>query len=326
MKKIFIGLLAITALLTINVTAAEQDSIIIYSSMEQYRGEELQNQLNEKFPDENILVMYVPTAKAAAKISVEETGTDADIVVGLESSYMAKISDSLAHLDDDFGLDYVDGLALKDNQNKYLTWERFAGSFVVNKEVLQKHNLEAPQSYEDLLKPEYKGLIAMPDPKSSGTGYFFYLNMVNELGEEKALEYFDALEKNVKSFTESGSGPMKLLIQGEIAVGMGMTFQAVNEINAGSPFEIIYPEQGSPFSITGSGIIEGRQDDEDIQAIFKYIMTDFFQYDKENFSPEKVLETQENKIENYPQDVTYANMQGIDNIQLKEKLLALWKY
>lgn len=326
MKKIFIILLAIAMILFVDVTRKEKDSIIIYSSMEQYRGEDLQNQLNEKFPDMNIMVMYVPTAKAAAKISVEKSGTDADIVVGLESSYMEKIKDTLIDLEDYPSLNFVEGLTLKDNGYKYFTWERFGGSFVINKEVIDKKGLEIPKTYDDLLKPEYKDLIAMPDPKSSGTGFFFYKNLVNTRGEDGALAYFDELEKNIKQFSESGSGPMKLLIQGEIAVGLGMTFQAINEINDGSPFEIIYPPEGSPYSITGAGITVGREDNENIREIFDFIMTDFFIYDKENYSPEVVLTDQVNKIPNYPQNIQYADMSGIEDIQEKERLLSIWKY
>lgn len=34
----------------------------------------------------------------------------------------------------------------------------------------------------------------MPDPKTSGTGYGFYLNVVNIMGEDKAIEYFKKLK------------------------------------------------------------------------------------------------------------------------------------
>ena len=43
----------------------------------------------------------------------------------------------------------------------------------------------------------------------------------------------------MKQFSESGSGPIKLLIQGDIGIGLGLTFQAVNQINEGSPFQIV---------------------------------------------------------------------------------------
>ncbi len=326
MKKILTCLIILTAFLVIDVTTQHKDTIIIYSSMEQYRGEELQKQLNEHFPDDKIMVMYVPTAKAAAKIKVEKQGTDADIVVGLETSYLEKVKDSLADLHGIKQLPYVEGLTLADNDYRYVTWERQAGTFIINEEVLKKHNLPTPTSYQDLLKPEYQGLIAMPDPKTSGTGYFFYKNLVNEWGETQALAYIDQLAINVKSFTESGSGPVKLLIQGEVAVGLGLTFQAMEQINSGSPFKIIYPQEGSPYSLTGTGLIKGRENDEKIREVFDFIIDDFFLYDKQYFSPEQVLTQQENKIENYPNDIHYADMQGISDIDEKERLLERWKY
>lgn len=326
MKKLFIALCVVATALAISISYESNDTIIIYSSMEQYRGEELQKQLDERFPDKNILVMYVSTAKSAAKIQTEKEGSDADIMVGLETSYMEKIKDSLGDLHGVSVQEYEDIFSLENNDYKYITWEKQAGTFIVNKEVLKKYNLEMPTSYEDLLNPAYKDLIAMPDPKTSGTGYFFYKSLVNAWGEEEALAYFDKLHKNVKSFTESGSGPVKLLIQNEIAIGLGLTFQAVEEQNAGSPFEIIYPKEGSPYSLTGTGVIKGREKDEDVMEVFDFIANEFMVYDKEYFSPEKVLKKQENKIKNYPTNVHYANMDGISEITEKERLLKLWKY
>ena len=55
-------------------------------------------------------------------------------------------------------------------------------------------------------------MISMPNPKSSGTGYMFCKALVNEWGEEKALEYFDKLSENILSYTSSGSGPINALI------------------------------------------------------------------------------------------------------------------
>lgn len=326
MKKILFILCVLTTILTIQVSINTKESIIIYSSLELFRGEELQKQLNEQFPQYDVRVMYVPTAKAAAKISVEKIDSDADIVVGLETSYMDKIKDSLEDIKGFSNLLFLDGLKPDDNDNLFVTWERQAGSFIIDKNILAEYDLPIPTSYDDLLSDQYKNLIAMPDPKSSGTGYFFYKNLVNTRGEEAALEYIDALTKNVKQFTESGSGPMKLLKQGEIAIGLGLTFQAVNEINNGSDFTIIYPKEGSPYSLTGTGMIKGRKNKKGIKEIFTFIVNDFLVFDKENFSPEQILVVQENKIDNYPQNIPYADMHGISDMKEKAKLLNIWKY
>ena len=326
MKKIIIILLAITLIFTVFADYGNKESIVICASSEQFRNDELQLQLNEKFPDKNIIVMYMSTGKAAAKVFAEGEKTEIDILVGLETGYMNKISDSLADISSLSRINYSEGLSPKNNNNRWVTWERQAGAIIVNKDILNKYNLPKPQTYEDLLKPEYKGLVAMPDPKSSGTGYFFYKNWINLWGDDATLDYVDKLHGNLKQFTESGSGPIKMLKQGEIAVGLALTFQAVNEINDGQPFEIIFPKEGSPYSLTGTSIVKGHDEKEGILEVYDFIINEFLIYDKENFSPENIYENQINKIENYPQNIVYADMKGIQDDKEKERLLSIWKY
>lgn len=64
--------------------------------------------------------------------------------------------------------------------------DRYSGSVIVNTQVLADKGLPVPQSHEDLLDPMYKGLIEMPDPTASSTGYLFLKSLVNAWGEEKA--------------------------------------------------------------------------------------------------------------------------------------------
>lgn len=326
MKKGIIVLLIVTLVFTAMAYSESKESIVICTAAEQNRNDDLQQQLSEKFPQYNIIVMYMPTGKAATKIYTEGTNTEVDILLAVESGYMKKLEHVLADISGLSRIKYLEGIAPENYDNRWITWERFAGAIVVNTEILDKYGLEAPKTYEDLLKPEYKGLIAMPHPKSSGTGYFYFKNWVNIMGEEGALEYVDKLQKNLKQFTESGSGPIKMLTQGEIAVGLGMTFQAVTEINKGQPFEIIYPPTGSPYSLSGTGIIEGHQDKEGVKEVFEFLANEFIIDDKERYSPELIYEGQVNKIENYPQNIVYADMTGIENDKEKERLLSLWKY
>ncbi len=326
MKKWFALLLAVTLVFTLMADFGGKESIVICSSAEQFRNDELQEQLNERFPQYNIVVMYMSTGKAAAKVLAEGPGSEVDIVMALETGYLNKIKDSLEDVSGISTIPYVEGLTPEDNGNLWVTWERQAGAIVVNKNVLEKHGLPVPTGYDDLLKPEYKGLIAMPDPKSSGTGYFFYKTWANTMGEEAALAYVDQLYGNLKQFTESGSGPIKLLKQGEVGIGLALTFQAVNEINNGQPLEIIFPEDGSPFSLTGSAVVKGHLQNPGVREVFDFVVNEFLKYDKENFSPETIYEGQINGIEHYPQNIVYADMTGIQDIQEKERLLDLWKY
>lgn len=326
MKKGVTLLLVVTIFLTALASIGGQESIVICSMMDQIRNDELQEELNEQFPDKNIIVTYMSTGKAAAKVFSEGPNTEIDIILAMESGYLNKLVDNLADISGISRIPYLDEFTPDKNFNRWVTWEKFAGAILVNREVLEKYGLEAPTSYEDLLKPEYKDLIAMPDPKSSGTGYFFFKSWVNTMGEEAALEYVDALYGNLKQLTESGNGPTKMLKQGEIAIGLGMTFQAMMEINKGQPLEIIFPEEGSPYSLSGTAMLKGRETNPEILEVYDYIVNDFFVYDKENYSPDVLYEGQINNVPNYPQNIPYADMTGIQDDHEKERLLALWKY
>ena len=66
-----------------------------------------------------------------------------------------------------------------------------------------------------------------------------------------------------------------MLKQGEVAIGLALTFQAVNERNDGQPLEIIFPETGSPFSLTGTAMIDGRELEPEIVEVYDFIINDF---------------------------------------------------
>ena len=96
MKKILAGLVVVIMVLYFAINKQESNTLVIYSALEQYRNDDLKAHLAEKFPDLNVQIMYMPTAKVAAKIQTEKEHSDADIVLGVETGYMEKMKDSLA--------------------------------------------------------------------------------------------------------------------------------------------------------------------------------------------------------------------------------------
>lgn len=111
-----------------------------------------------------------------------------------------------------------------------------------------------------------------------------------------------------------------------MAIGLALTFQAVSEVNEGQPFEIIFPPEGSPYSLTGTAIVAGHQEKTGVAEVYDYLIHEALIYDKENFSPEEIYEGQINNLENYPDSIPYADMTGIQDNNEKERLLAQWKY
>lgn len=304
-------------------SSSKENSVVIYSSDEDYINAYFQERLNEQFPDYDITIEYLPTGENAARLMAEGLDTPCDIVWGLEVGYLDNLTDNLADISEYDKSIYVDDMQV--GGNKYLVAHRYSGCIVVNKDLLAEKELAVPQSYEDLLKEEYKNLIAMPNPKSSGTGYIYLKSLVNAWGEEKAFEYFDQLAGNVLQFTSSGSGPINALVQGEIAIAMGMTSQAVIEINNEQPFEILFFEEGAPFTACGYGIVEGKQDNPAVKEVFDFFYSTLIHEEKELYLPEKIFAEQENLIENYPKDIPYSDMTN-NTAEEKERLLENWIY
>ena len=304
--------------------SSEKEKVVIYSSMEDYRNEELEKQLKEKFPDFKVIVQQMATGDNAAKIKAEGTKTEADIVLGLETASFAEIADNFASLSDFSTDQFLDGVNGEDD--RYYVWEKADGAFIVNTQVLKEKGLPVPQNYDDLLNPVYKDLIVMPSPKTSNTGYMFLNTWYNTMGKEDALAYVDKLQENINQFTKSGSGPVKMLMSGEAAIGLGMVFQAAAQITEGSPLQIIQPEEGCPYNTTSFGIIKGREEKENVKKVFAFLNDEFIRYDKEYFCPGLLLKEQENHLENYPSDIKAADMSTIGDAELKQELLKSWEY
>lgn len=303
---------------------SREDTVVIYTSAEDYRVEHMCRRLWEEFPEYEILIEYLPTGNHAARLLAEGTGSECDITYDLEYTYLEKLAAG-GILADLSGYDYSIYREDAVGSSYYIPGYRNGGAVILNRAVLEKYGLEAPRSYDDLLKPEYRGLISMPNPASSGTGYMFLLAMVNQRGEDAAFEYFDALTENILQFTSSGSGPVNALIQGEAAIGLGITGTAVNAINGGAELEIIFFEEGSPYALYGLGMVAGKEERTAVREVFDFLYSEYGYENCASFYPEPIFRDKTFSVDNYPADIRYCDMSG-DTPGRKETLLARWKY
>lgn len=302
--------------------ASNKEQVVIYTAATDYRIENMQKCLQQQFPEYDILVEYQTTSKLAAKLLAEGTTTDCDIIHDLAYLSLDELNNAgiLADLSNYETSQYTADVVVGKN---YLPEVRTGGAIILNTELLREKNIPEPQSYEDLLKPEYKGLISMPSPKASGTGYMFLKNLVNIWGEAKAFDYFDKLSENVMQFTSSGVAPINLLSQKEVAIGISMISPAVVKINEGAPLKILIFEEGAPYSVYGQGIIKGKETRESVNCVFEY-MVNVYNYEScKLFAPEKIYNDVDFEVKNYPTDIVYSDMSN-DNLAEKNRLLELW--
>jgi len=317
-------LIVMTLPMLLTGCGSKKESILIFTSVEDYVIEDMNARLSEQFPDYDITVEYVSTGNHAAKLLTEGVDTECDITYDLEYAYMEQLAQAgvLADLSAYDTSIYNEDTVVSKN---YLIQCRVGGAVILNTEVLSEKGLAEPTSYEDLLKPEYAGLISMANPKSSGTGYMFYKSLVNAWGEEAALNYFDALTPNILQYTSSGSGPVNALLQKEVAIGFGMTSHAVTQINQGAPLKVVYFNEGSPFTLYGQSMIAGKDTRPAVKEVFDFLVNTYSYELNEKFFPEQMFKDKVYTVENYPENITYSDMSG-NTIDEKERLLELWNH
>ena len=324
-KLVAVILMALMCVSVLSGCSMNTDSqrVVIYSCANSTRIAEMTQVLEEKFPQYSFVVEYQSTSKLGSKLLAEGLNTDCDIIHDL--SYLTL--DSLHEkglLADLSGYDtsiYVEGIT---PESTYLPEVRTGGGIIINTKVLAANNLEKPTSYEDLLDPKYKGLISMPDPKSSGTGYMFFKSLVNAWGEEEAVAYFEKLADNVLQFTESGNGPVNALVQEEVAIGLGMIANAAQQMTEnGAPLEILFFEEGAPFSTYGQAMVKGKDEKAAVKEVFDFLVNEYNYVSCEKYAPEKIYKDKDFEAPNFPKTVNYSDMSN-DTAAEKERLLKLW--
>lgn len=295
--------------------------IVLWTSGEDYKNENYLLGLQAQFPEYEFVMEYMNSSTIAAKILAEGENCTCDIILSNEYGYLEMCKEYLAELS---FLDFDQFLPeIVPEHHRYSPEVKNGGCIIVNLDVLAEEGLDKPTCYEDLLDPKYEGLISMPSPASSGTGYMFLRQLTNEWGEDEAFAYFEKLDKNILQYTSSGSGPINALVQGEVAIGLGMTSQAVVEINEGAPLEIIFFEEGSPYSMYGYALLAASAERECIKEIFEYLTTELCMDDHQKYFPDQIFKDYKAEIEGFPQDIKYGNMSN-DTLEEKERLIAKW--
>ena len=131
--------------------------------------------------------------------------------------------------------------------------------FMVNTDELTRLNLEAPQDWQDLLKPEYKGLIWLSNYNTAGTAKLVINTMIQKYGHDEGIQYLVDLDKNIEVYTKSGSGPSKNVGTGECVIGIGFLHDGITQIvdNGYENVQLIIPSSGTSFEIGATAIFKG---------------------------------------------------------------------
>lgn len=322
--KIIISIVFIVGIIVgmITLTKNKNNRVVIYSMTEDVVNKMMLTELKNKFSKYDIVLEFMSSGNMATKIASEKENTIIDIAYDLEYGSIGQIGEYLEDLEYDEEKYLTEFIT--DNK-KYVPVGISTVSIVVNPKILAKKGLDVPKNYKDLLKPEYKNLIVMPNPSTSGTGYIILKSLVNSMGEKEAFKYFDKLSKNLLQFTDAGLTTISMLERGEVAIAFGLTSQAARSITEGHNFKFVTFKEGSPYTAYAMSVIKGKFKNKAVKEVYEYIESTLnAKVNKECFI-ESSYQNTDYEIPNYPKNLPFADMSNY-TFEEKERLLKKWKY
>ena len=178
------------------------------------------------------------TGTAVNKAILSKDKPLADVFYGVDNTFLSRAleegifeiyeSPLLTDIPDHFELDPLYGALPVDFGDVCLNYD---------KTYFADNNLPPPQNLEDLLQPQYEGLLVVENPATSSPGLAFLLATIGHFGESGYLDYWEGLVEN------------NLLVVNDWEVAYyqefsraGGTRPIVVSYGSSPPFEVIYSE------------------------------------------------------------------------------------
>jgi iron(III) transport system substrate-binding protein len=244
---------------------AQKTPLLVYTALETDQIKAYQEGFNKSYPDIDIKWVRDSTGVITAKLLAEKANPQADVVMGVAAS-------SLAVLDKQGMLEPYAPLNLDAIMSKYRdpkkvpAWwgmDVWGATVCFNTVEAQKRNLPRPETWKDMTKPIYKGQIVMPNPASSGTGFFDVSAWLTLWGDDNGKgggwKYMDALHENIAQYTHSGSKPCNMAAAGEYVMGISFEYRANTNKAKGAPIDLVFPKEGLGWDLEAFGIMKGTK-------------------------------------------------------------------
>jgi putative spermidine/putrescine transport system substrate-binding protein len=166
----------------------------------------------------------------------------------------------------------------RDPDGRWFTIHTLTIAFIVNKKLVK----QAPHSWADLLKPEFKNSVVYLDPRSTGVGQVmsFAANYgaggdMNNLAP--GFEYFAKLHKAGNVLRVEGTTPYAKFVKGEIPVWIsyendGLKAKYVDGM--ADDVEVVIPSEASVAAPYGISLVKNAPDPDAGKLWLNFIMTD----------------------------------------------------
>jgi iron(III) transport system substrate-binding protein len=217
--------------------AFAEEKLYIYTSMKESMVGGLKTAFMKKYPDIKIDFQSAGAGKLMAKIAAErESGKIlADVLWTSEvpDFYQLKANGLLLQYTPAEFKSLVNPLPDYDGS---FTAARLGTLGVAYNTRLIK---EAPKSWNDLKKPEYKGAFGIANPALSGTAYM----SVAVLSKAFGWEFFEALRANGAKMGKGSGQVVDDTASGDLVASLAVDYITLDKIDKGATLQLVYPPE-----------------------------------------------------------------------------------
>ena len=245
--------------------SAQKTQLTVYTALETDQIKAYENGFNRVNPNIELKWVRDSTGVITAKLLAEKANPQADVVMGVAASSLALLdSNGMLQPYAPINLDAIMG-NYRDKKSPPDWWgmDVWGATICFNTVEAQKKGIPKPETWKDLTKPVYKGQIVMPNPASSGTGYFDVTAWLTLWGDQNGKgggwKYMDALHENIAQYTHSGSKPCNMAATGEYVLGISFEYRANANKAKGAPIDLVFPKEGLGWDLEAFGIMKGTK-------------------------------------------------------------------
>lgn len=254
------GVLTVGTMLT-GCGKRSSEEVIIYSNADDEAIESMKTALDANGYEGKYLIQTFGTSELGGKLLAEGSNIEADMVT--MSSFYLESSQEENNMFADLAFETD---ATEEYPSYYTPITSQEGAIIVNTEMMEENNLSMPASLKDLADPAYEGFLSVTDIQGSSTAWLMIQAILSAYEEEEAKEILSGIYKNAGAhLEESGSGPIKKVRAGEVAIGFGLRHQAVADKAEGLPIDFVDPTEGN-FALTESVAVIDKGDDSNALA------------------------------------------------------------
>ena len=144
--------------------------------------------------------------------------------------------------------------------------------FCVNTDYMQRLP-HIPASWKELGQLQnYR--LGITDFMAADNAANIYMFMVAQNGEDNALNYMKQLHPHVVQYAKYLSTPARMTGMGEADISVVVQSEALRYIGDGYPLKLVYPEEGTAYTLTGIGLLINCPNSDKAKEFINWMLTD----------------------------------------------------